>query len=1113
LNKKLVISFLALALCVALSGVCAFAQTATGEILGRVTDQQGAVIAGANVTVKETTTGRTRTTTTNNDGDYAFPLLPPGSYEVAVEAPSMSKGVATVQVLLGSHKDVNFNLKAQGAGTTVEVTGEAPLVETTNSELKTNIDTKQIETLPIQDRNFASLATLSPNIRPVGSFDPTKLRTGNVSANGNTGRGMNLTVDGGDNKDNVVGGFLQNYTTEGIQEFVVETHRFGADTGKSAGGVLTIATKGGTNTYHGSFFGFLRNKHIQAADYFTRNPNASATCPPCYEGPANEKPPFQRLNWGGSLGGPLIKDKWYFFGATEFAHENTSLTQSADAQETLAAFDALRTLVPVTNPIIQNAPIDPSSSVATPFRDSQWQLRSDWNINANNQLFARYGQQNNKVEGDQITGTSDPNEGASQTNDLHSVLANWAWTISPRALNQFVFQVSTFFNSIQARPGSAGVPNIFFANGIDFGQNGNVPQTTEQTKWQFRDDFSIRMGNHSLKFGAMQVVVPKFGGQFAFLQTPSFDLNCNPQDILATINFATPNDCNNATSLDDPGVVLDGFLAGGDAFFFQDTINQFSIYAQDDWKIHPRFTLNLGVRNDIDFGLVPTTDQQFNRTVVILNQLGIPTGTPETDKNNWAPRLGFAWDMTGSGKYVLRGGYGMFYDQLFQNVTLFAVQQANPNVYSTLVTKDYSGQPIGLSDAITDVGPFPVNTLTELPWGSTGRYIAENFQNPYSQQFSIGTQLQLGSNWVLNIDGIHVLSLHEFSQTEMNPDHLCTQVNCPVLTASSGARVMNLPGGGTYGLGGPGTGVNLYPGSVGMDAFFGCRDVTGAAVACDAVTAGVLHRLHSVRRAESNSRSRYDSLTIELKRRFANRFQFGASYVFSKARAMFGQAADFGNRSQGVCPGCVDPQQSAVVGTASPQNYGFSSEDERHRFVFNGILELPWGFRLSGVVQASSARPYTLVSGRDINGDGVNNDFYSNVVSGDPIFDPLGRGDARFAIGPNTLRGEPYYQTNIRVEDVISLGERFKLEVIADLFNIFNRDNFGDTYEGNMRSIGYGTTVPGAGNCATFGVTNCVYATDREQVRKQTGLFGGGFGGAGTIGIPFQAQLGLRLRF
>jgi hypothetical protein len=321
---------------------------------------------------------------------------------------------------------------------------------------------------------------------------------------------------------------------------------------------------------------------------------------------------------------------------------------------------------------------------------------------------------------------------------------------------------------------------------------------------------------------------------------------------------------------------------------------------------------------------------------------------------------------------------------------------------------------------------------------------------------------------------------------------------------------MNFDDGVTYGAGGMGTGVSLYPGMISMDTEFGCKDVTQNFVPCGP---GVLHRLHSVRRAETNGKSRYDSLTIELKRRFANRFQFGASYVYSKARAIAGQAADFGNRSQGICPGCVDPQESAVKGTNAPQNYGYSSSDERHRFVFNGIVELPWGFRFSAVVQASSARPYNLLAGRDINGDGVNNDYYSNVVTGDPIFDPLGRGDARFAVKPMTKRGDAYYQTNLRVEDVIKLGERFRLEVIADLFNVFNTVNFGNSFESNMRSIGYGTTVPGAGNCPTFGVTPCVYATDQEQFRKPTGLFGGGFGGAGTVGIPFQAQLGLRIRF
>src|SRR3954463_8377045 len=245
-------------------------------------------------------------------------------------------------------------------------------------------------------------------------------------------------------------------------------------------------------------------------------------------------------------------------------------------------------------------------------------------------------------------------------------------------------------------------------------------------------------------------------------------------------------------------------------------------------------------------------------------------------------------------------------------------------------------------------------------------------------------------------------------------------------------------------------------------------------------------------------------MTIELRRRFANRFQFGASYVLSRAKGYMGQSQDFNTRGQGICPGCTDPQVAVARGVVQPQNYGYTGEDERHRFVFNGIVELPLGFRVSGVVQASSARPYMMNAGRDINGDGVNNDFYSNQVTGDLVFDPLGRGDIRFETKPNTLRGDPYYQTNIRVEDTIKLGEKLRLEVIADLFNIFNRTNFGDAFTGEIandagiRSLGYDTVVPGAGNCPTFAVTPCTYANVQDLVRKPRGLFGGGFGGAGT---------------
>jgi hypothetical protein len=443
----------------------------------------------------------------------------------------------------------------------------------------------------------------------------------------------------------------------------------------------------------------------------------------------------------------------------------------------------------------------------------------------------------------------------------------------------------------------------------------------------------------------------------------------------------------------------------------------------------------------------------------------------------------------------------MFFDQLFQNVTLFAVQQANPNVYSTLfdVRTPNSTSGIGLSQAVASVGTFPVNTLADLPFGARGRFIDPNFQNPFSQHATLGAQIQLTRDMVLSLDLIHLLGLHEFAQRELNPEQ----------DGTNDSRVLNKANGVEL------NGTQLYPGTPGLDAVFGCADVLGNVIPCGTISpftnARALHRLHRITEATSDSRSRYDSMTIELKKRFANRYQIGATYVLSRALAYFGQAADFGNISQGVSKrpdGTFrTPAESSLVGIIQPQNFGYASEDTRHRFVFNGIVELPFGFIASGVLQLESPRPYFMFADDDINGDGTFTDLYSPVVTGDPTFDPLGEGDARFTARPNVLRGEPYYQTDLRVQKNTRIGEHVTIEAFGDIFNLFNRVNFGNNFRNN--SDDFGAQDPGNIPIECL----CNGPAVQSLPKKPLGLFGGGFGGAGTIGVPFTAQLGLRIRF
>jgi Carboxypeptidase regulatory-like domain len=443
----------------------AAAQVATGDITGRVVDPGGSVIPGATVTARNTGTGLTRAVTTSSDGDYTITQLPPGIYEITVEARGFSKALLKdVQVLVGSRETRNIDLKAGAVTETVTVTTDVAAIETTKSDIGGVVTPSEVRNLPLINRTFASLSVIMPEARPVGNFDPTKTRIGNFAMNGGDGRQLDVNVDGGDNKDNVVGSLLQNFAYEGVQEFQVLQHRWTAESGRAVGGVVNVITKSGSNTLHGSLFGNFQDEAMRSRSFFEKPPRALTEQP---------KPDLSRQEFGGSIGGPIIKDRLFYFGTLE---------RFRDRQNN--AVD------PLVRPQLQAIPgIQFVPEIPTPYDDWLATVKVDHKLTDNNSIFYRYAFQKNTAPNDQIAvpARTDLSGGNTSDNQLHSFVFNLTSTLGGTKLNQVAFHFQDFKNEILS---VTDQPNIVFPGGIQIGQNPNVPHATLERKYQLRDDFS-----------------------------------------------------------------------------------------------------------------------------------------------------------------------------------------------------------------------------------------------------------------------------------------------------------------------------------------------------------------------------------------------------------------------------------------------------------------------------------------------------------------------------------------------------------------------------------------------------------------------------------------------
>jgi outer membrane receptor protein involved in Fe transport len=694
----------------------AFGQANTATIRGRVHDAQGASIASATVTVSGRDTGLSRTVQAGNDGTFVIASLPPATIDITVSAGGFATSTRRGFVLeVGQTASVDVELSVGGVQERVEVAGGAAAVDTTRSIVDAVISSTAIEALPLNGRNFLELALLVPGNAPAPNFDPTKSNTVVISSAGQLGRGGNITIDGADNNDDVVGGPLQNVTQESVQEFQIATNRFTAESGRSASSVINVVTKSGTDTLRGSASLFLRDNSWQGL-------------PATFDRTAGGKFPFDRQQLAGSAGGPLSSGHAFWFGAFEYRNQDGAvLVGSRDT----ATRTIRRTFAP--------APLD----------DVLGSARVDWHPSAADGLVIRYAGQHADDTGasslDRAIGSVSQRQRSK--NRYHSLVGTWTRLASASLVNAATVSFSTFDNDIA--PVAAG-PQLTFPS-IQDGSSFRVPQGTTQKRLQVSDTIGFVRGRHNLRAGGEWQRVDAL-----------FDLGVFREGRIELVEDFATFDHNGDGRVNDQDLLFAVTLRSGRpdrALVLPDADSDYvAAFLQDDWRVRPDLTFNLGVRYELD------TDVKNVSRIGELNPLVQPflVGTRRRDTNNFGPRLGFNW-APGDARMSVHGGYGIYYDRItleIQSLERGLDGRALPievRAGNVFFLDQATGQFPPVAPSLAN--PFSGFILTGA--GASGINVIDNrMENPTVQQWNLGFQRALAGRVVLRVDGVHNVGTH-----------------------------------------------------------------------------------------------------------------------------------------------------------------------------------------------------------------------------------------------------------------------------------------------------------------------------------------------------------------
>ncbi len=686
------------------------AQQSTVDLRGFITDPAGASLPGAAIALRNVDTGLERTTHSLDTGAYAFLALPPGNYRLSVSKSGFSrKNIENLVLTVGSTQAVNASLAIGAVTEAVDVNANNSGVNTQESFIGSTINQRDTQDLPLESRQFANLAILTPGVTLTYNGDPTEQNRLMPSIAGGKSRFTDFNIDNADDSEDLDGGLLYTVSLDAIQEFQVITHRFTAEQGRAAYGIINVITKSGTNQFHGTGFEYFRNQDL---NWRTHTENLDDA----------PKGAYLRNQFGGSFGGPIKKDKLFFFTAVERLSQHTindvdtlGLAPSLDGPETLP-----QTLLTISGKL--NA-----------------------QLNSANELSLRYSRETNSAAFGANTLTPEQAQGFNK-NTYNSGVVNLTSTLSPTRINQMTFETTSWENALP--PNYVG-PTLFFPNGVTLGEGTAFPQTTSLKKFQFRDTLGLVIAGrttHNIKIGTEYVFTPHVDANYTTQTTPQYYFLGNT--LTSPINEIEYNI--------------------GSGVFQTNNFHRVGAFVQDDWQATRRLTLNLGIRWDYYAGVA--FNQSYSPTYDFLQTVlpsfhGKQMSTPGT---NFGPRVGFVYQPTGDGKTVIRGGYGLYFN--FPILTTFyTLDERNSN---PLRLGYYVNEPNGILNAngtYYQYGePLPTSQLASTGAALPDAVADPNQVDPRYQHATIGMQRALDKKTTFTADFLFSRGDHAALPNEIN---------------------------------------------------------------------------------------------------------------------------------------------------------------------------------------------------------------------------------------------------------------------------------------------------------------------------------------------------------